>query len=305
MAAFSASDLAFEGFRITRERPGWVLAWALLLGLLQLATLYMLGTMAGSALTDLQAASSGSQPDPHRMMAAYSQMAPAYSIIVPLSLLLQAVLGCAIYRAVLRPQEKSLLGMRVGRDELRVLVVSIALALLLGVIVFIGALVLGLVAGGVGAAAGDGGAAGVVALVLGLALLGVLIFFGVRLSLALPMTFDQKDFRVFESWRATQGSFWPLLGAYLLAFILGILVTLLLTIVLVAVGAGLLLAFGQQLEGALSAMQDPTRMMEAALPVLLVYGFANGVIGAVFTVIITAPAAAAWRRLSGPEKAFA
>lgn len=303
MAAFSASDIAFEGFRITRERPGWLLAWGGLLFAVQLVTLLVLAGLAGSAFTELQAASTGAQPDPAAMMAAYSRMAPAYSVIWPLALLASTVLTCAVYRAVLRPQEPSLLGMRVGGDELRVLVVSIAVGLLLAVVVFVGVILAALVGGGVGAFAGEG--AGVaVGLVVGLAVLGVAVFGGVRLSFALPMTFDHKDFRVFESWRATAGMFWPLLGAYLLAFLLGMLVSLLVLIVLVAVGAGLLLAFGQQLQGAFATMSDPAALMQAALPVLIVYALGNAVLQAVFNTILLAPPAAAWRQMSGPEKVF-
>ncbi len=304
MAAFSASDVAFEGFRVTRERPGWLLAWAGLLFGLQLTSLLVLAAMAGPALADLQAASTGAQPDPTAMMAAYSRMAPAYSILWPLTLLASTVLTCAVYRAVLRPQEPSFAGMRLGADELRVLVVSIALGLLFVVVLFVGIMLAALVGGGVGAFAGEGPGVAV-GLVIGLAVLGVLIFASVRLSFALPMTFDQKDFRVFESWRATQGSFWPLLGAYLLAMILGFLVSLLVLIVLAALGAGLLLAFGQQLQGALASMGNPAELVRAALPVMVVYSLAQSVLSAVFNTILLAPPAAAWRSMSSREKAFA
>lgn len=304
MAAFSASDIAFEGFRVTRERPGWLLAWAGLLFGLQLLSLLVLAGMAGPALADLQAASTGAQPDPTALMAAYSRMAPAYSILWPLTLLASTILTCAVYRAVLRPQEPSLLGMRIGADELRVLVVSIALGLLAVVFLFVGVVLAALVGGGIGAFANEG--AGVaIGLLIGLAMLCVLIFVGVRLSFALPMTFEQKDFRVFESWSATQGIFWPLLGAYLLALILGFLVSLLVVIVLAAVGAGLLLAFGQQLPGALASMSNPAELVRAALPVLVVYSAAQAVLSAVFNTILLAPPAAAWRSAGGTEKTFA
>jgi len=305
MAAFSASDVAFEGFRITRERPGWVLVWAGLLFLLQAGTLLVLGALGGTAFADLQAATGGARPDPEAVMAAYGRLAPAYSIIWPLSLIIQAVLTCAVYRAVLRPQERSFAGLRLGGDELRVLVVSIALVLLLFVVVFVGVMLTALVGGGVGAAAGSGAAGGFVAFAIGMVVLGVLIFAGVRLSLSTVMTFDQKDFRVFESWRATQGAFWPLFGAYLLSFILGFLVFLLLLIVLVAVGAGVLLAFGEELRGAMASISNPAELLRAATPVVVVYSVANSLISAVFSAILLAPPAAAWRQLSGPEKVFA
>ena len=40
----------------------------------------------------------------------------------------------------------------------------------------------------------------------------------VRLSLAPLITFGEHHISVFKSWSVTRGSFWPLLGAYLLAF---------------------------------------------------------------------------------------
>lgn len=305
MAAFSASDIAFEGFRITRERPLAVLAWAGLLLALQIATTAVMLAVAGPAMADLQsAAAGGTGGDPSAILAAYGRMAPALSLIWPFTLLVSAVISCAVYRMVLRPQESALAGMRIGADELRVLVVSVAIVLLISVVVFVGIILAGVVGGGVAAAA-NGPAGAILGGVIGIAVLCAVIFMSVRLSLAAPMTFEQRDFRVFESWRATQGTFWPLFGAYLLAFILGLLVSLLLAVVFAAIGGGLLLASGQSLTEAFSGASTPTSLAALLGPAALIYAVFNAFTSAVFTTILYAPAAAAWRQLSGPEKVFA
>ena len=66
------------------------------------------------------------------------------------------------------------------------------------------------------------------------------VWTGVRLSLASALTFDTGRVRLFGSWRLTRGVFWPLVGAYLLAFVIIALISVVLLVVsaLVAVATG-------------------------------------------------------------------
>ena len=68
---------------------------------------------------------------------------------------------------------------------------------------------------------------------------------------------------------------------------------------------GLLLATGTELQGLLSQMTNPAEMARAALPVLVVYSAFNALTTALFTVILMAPPAAAWRRMEGTAATFA
>ena len=63
------------------------------------------------------------------------------------------------------------------------------------------------------------------------AVLSAAIWVFVRLSLAAPMTFDQRRLVVFGSWPFTRGSFWPLVGAYALAIALDVVILVLMTMI--------------------------------------------------------------------------
>lgn len=302
MAAFSATDIAFEGFRITRERPLAVIVWIVLFVAFQAVVLLVAGPAMGQVMSELsRQLQNGGTGDPQAMMAAYSRMGPAYAVIMPLSLLLNTLLQCAIFRAVLRPQERGLAGMRLGADELRVLAVGFAISLLLAFGMFAAILLVGAVSGGVGYAAGA--AIGVtVAVVLGLLAVGALIYVLVRLSLATPMTFAARDFRVFESWRATKGRFWPLLGAYLLAFVMGMLVNVLVVVISAAAIAGVTFASA----GAAPAAAGPATLDPAFFtsPIAIVTVIFQGISSALLSIILLAPPAAALRALTATGQTF-
>ena len=299
MAAFSATDVAFEGFRITRERPLDVLAWVALFIVFQVVLLLAIGPAMGQLMSEfISQSQAGAQPSPERIMAAYARLGPAYAIVTPVSLIVQTLVMCAIYRAVLRPQERGVAGMRLGGDELRVLAVSFAIGLLIAGGVFIAVLLIVAIAGGVGYAGGEIAGA-LVGVLLGAAALCAPIYVGTRLSLATPMTFAAKDFRVFESWRATKGRFWSLLGAYFLAFVMGLLVNILIGIVSAAAIAGTVFATGTP--PASPGTFDPTFLTS---PVTLVTVVFQGIASAFFSVILYAPPAAALRALMTAGRTF-
>jgi hypothetical protein len=196
-----------------------------------------------------------------------------------------SVLTAGIYRMVLRPQEKGIAHLRLGADEWRLTVVnmilfSIGMASLVLVKLFADAV---------------GGIPGVLA---GLALAGVVIWVGVRLLMATPMTFAERRIAIMDSWRLTHGHFWSLLGMTFLAIIFWFMVWVVFTIV----GAIFIaLAGGQQ------AMENPTHMGPVALFAFCVTLLVQLLLPTLQVVMIYSPLAEAYRELhdEAAEKATA
>ena len=296
--AFSASESAFEGFRIIRREPATVAIWVVILLVLGGAAMaVMLPLLNGfTASVTPGATPSGTQ------LAALGSLMRVYLFALPIYLVLLSVFTAAIYRAVLRPQEKGFARLRLGGDELRL----IGLFLLMGLFFFAVFLVLGFVAGlvvgGLFAATGAKGAGGfaLAMMVIYLALIAVCVWFGVKFSFAAPLTFSQKRIRFFASWGATKGKFWPLLGCYLLAWVFVILVLL---VDLVVSGALMLGAAGGDFSRVSSAMLRPdvTSAMGLLSPIYIVRLVVGAIFGVVMWMVGIAPAASAYREIVAPK----
>ncbi len=288
--AFSASDAAFEGFRIIQREPKSVLAWIafqIVVGLLVVLPFVLVLLWLG-----LDRVAPGTAPSG----ALLSGIILCGLILAPLMLLMVSVMTCAVYRCVLRPDDQGLFRMRLGGDEVRVALLWLILSLF-AVGVYVAAVLVFVflgVAFGAGSQ-GGGSATGVLVLVLmGLAFLGAFIWVAVRLSLAAPMTFAQGKLQVFGSWKLTKGRFWPLLGCYVLAFVfclVGYVVSLMIQgMVSLASGGGLLAL----LSPGHGAAAGPGLALGIVVGVLL-----NLLIGGVIFAVSTAPAAAAYRGIAG------
>ena len=129
--SFSATDAAFEGFRLVRRRPATVLWWAGVY--LIFFTLFF--TLGGSTLAGIMSAVQGLETGGEPSVAELQSLGVAYlnlfSLGVPLGLAFGAVLNAAVARAVLRPQAHRFGYLRVGKDEVRVLGVNLVVMLIL------------------------------------------------------------------------------------------------------------------------------------------------------------------------------
>ena len=239
MNRFSASDAALEGFRLTRERPATVLAWSGLyfIGVILIALVMM--ASLDPHFIDLAKKGELLSQDPEEIGSMLANSLPAFLLVVVLTVLLFSVVMAGIYRLVLRPTEHGFAHLRFGRDELRLTVVN-----LLMVAIGMACLTFGLAVTAVAETAAP--AAGVA---VGLAVLAVTIWLGVRLSLATPLSFATHTIAVAEAWRMSRGRFWPLLGMILLAWIFYVIVWVLVTII----GFAIMAAAGGQ-----EAVQQPS-----------------------------------------------
>lgn len=144
----------------------------------------------------------------------------SFFLIMLVMMLVLLVLYNAVFRAVLFPEDRAFAYLRVGMDELRLLglmailfVAYVAVCLLLG----IGFGVLGAI---LTLSMGQGNSAlPLVFFLLGLIIMGTLIFVGIRLSVIAPLTLWRREIVFGPAWRLTKGRFWTMFGAY---FVVGI-----------------------------------------------------------------------------------
>jgi hypothetical protein len=305
--AFSATDAAFEGFRLVRRNPVALVGWTLLYLVYTLATLFASGGMMRSMsvwLEQVEALEAGPPPSsPEALlpimesyMAAMSHMAWA----IPLSLVIGAVLMAAIARAVLTPGTGGFGYMRLGMDEVRVFVVTLVIAILYAIATAV-ALVAALILGGIAISVLEGWGALVMVLAV-LAAIAFMIWLGVRWSLAVPITIDQKKFAFFDSFAATKGRFWPLLGMALIAFIMVVIVSLLAGIVTMPIS----MMGGMSMFGNMS--DDPTEMFRNFNPTnpwMIASSVVNAIVYALTVAVIYAPFSAAYRDIVGTTRGAA
>jgi len=299
--AFSATDAAFEGFRLVRRNPVALVGWTLLYLVYTLATLFAAGGMMRSMsiwMEQVEALEAGPPPtSPEAFIPILESYGTAMSHMawaIPLSMVIGAVLMAAIARAVLSPGTGGFGYMRLGMDEVRVFVVTIVIAILYSLAAAF-ALVGAGVIGGIAIRLMEGWGALVMVLAV-LAAIAFIIWLGVRWSLAVPITVDQKKFAFFDSFAVTKGRFWPLFGMAVIAFIMVIIVSLLAGIVTMPISMmGGLSMFGNMSD-------DPTEMLrnfDPTNPWIIASSVVNAIVYALTVAVMYAPFSAAYRDIVG------
>lgn len=291
---FSPTEAAFEGFRLTREQPkvvGWWMLACLAYGLI-IDTL-----MAALAGPDL-AVFRDFMRDPAGNMDNLVAMGPSMALFdlaaIPVVLGFSALIACAAYRAVLAPGAGRFGYLRTGRDEGRMLLLYLLLML-----VFTGVFMAVMIVGAVlmGAAAGAGPAAGMLFGALAFAAMAAgVIYVGVRLSLAGPLTFIEKRISLKDAWLMTRGRFWSLLGAYALSWTLAIVVQMLASAVFMAIGAAASGDIGTYIR---ASGLDLESVAAVFTPAHLLVTVAAAVLSGLQFAIVLATPAVAYRDLSG------
>lgn len=211
----SVGSILSGAFRLFREQPVTVSIWA---------ALFIAYTVCSSALM-----LSGWMFDAQALQA--GTISPVTAIGLGLgfgifALLFMAVLSCAVYRAILRPEEGGFAYLRFGSDEFRMAGLYLLVGLVGGFVVLIFGLGAFFLMGGA-ALAGGGGAGGIgigLIFVLALFLAGIYIF--TRLSLIFPATFLRRQMAIDEGWGLSRGRFWTLFLAFLVIWVILIAVQL-------------------------------------------------------------------------------
>lgn len=298
MSEFSSTDAALEGLRVSREHPVAVVWWwganvaaTLLQFVIALQPPFRRLNEVLVHLQDRMAAAQdgGSFALDPQDGAALQGVALPLVIWVAVSLLLMAVVRAGVLRAVLRPSESRFGFLRISADELRqvglTLYTGVILIAYVGAVAIASALVLAILLG----LTGSGASAFAGAVVLTTITVAVL-YPAVRLSLAPAMTLADGRISLFRSWPLTERCFWPMVGAYLVSWIIGFAV----------VGSSWalwrLLAF--ILTHSLTP-PDPQTLQDLFAPLPFITIFMNGLFNALLSAIIVAPTAAIFRQLTG------
>ncbi|CAN7622741.1 hypothetical protein [Caulobacter sp. LjRoot300] len=298
---FKVTEAAFEGFRLVRREPRTIAIWAVFS---LVASVALVAAMIASGFGRFMGgAAKGATMTPE----ALTGFLVGELIAIGGAILIASIMGAAVYRAILRPAESPLTRLRLGGDELRLVLLSVIMGVVFTVLTVALMIPVGLlgVAIGVGANLGQAGAepnAGAMAGIVLVVLLGYLlviaglVFFAVRLSLAGVMTFAERRLRVFESWRLTKGRFWRLLGCY------GLTVVLMLPIYMVMMTLYFAITFafsGGDVGRAMSEIAQPEMTSLAAYlsPARIVYLVLAGAMGGVLNAVMYAPAAAVYRQI--------
>lgn len=300
--AFSASDAAFEGFRLVRRNPMALVAWTLLYAVLSLASVFAMSNAIdpmiawGERAEALENATPS--PTPAEVMAVFQDFGEvilSLAWLLPVSLVVGAVLMAAVARAVLNPRAGGFGYLRLGMDELRVFVVT----LVLGILMVCAWLAVWLL---IAVLAGIAGATGATWLWLfvvlgGLAGVAAIVWLAVRLSLAVPMTVAENRYAFFDSFGLTRGRFWPLLGMTVIVIVMVLVVQLLSSIVTMP----LAIMTGQEM-WTFGASSDPEALraaLDISNPWVIASAIAEAVVYALIVGVMYAPFAAAYRDLKG------
>jgi hypothetical protein len=288
--SFSATEAAFEGFRITRRHPAAVLAWAAVMLAANILSGLAVAVMAGPAWSQFETlvAASGA-PDAAQIEALTPKVLPPALLSMLVQVVAAGMVNASVLRALLRPARSATL--KFGRDELRVLGVMLMFILASFLATFALSILFGLLAIFLGQA------------VIGLASLAsivVLVVLIIRLSLAGPMTIAEHRFRFRESWAETRGRFFPLLGAEVLAAALALVVVFLAHLVFVGIAGAVVVAQGGALTD-LGAMfnLDIASVQAMLAPLPLIYLAFVSVLYALVLVIMIGPPVELYRTLKG------
>jgi len=306
--AFSATDAAFEGFRLVRRNPMALVIWSALYLILSLASLYASAASLGGmvAMNELIEGMEASPPanfqDMFPVFEAYGQAMSHTLWLMPISLAVGSVIHAAVARGVLTPEDKAFGYVRFGMDEVRVLVVSIVITLA-AILIYCLAIAVVIAIGAV-AIATEQAWMGLVVVLAIFAAVALMVWLAVRWSLAIPIVVAEKRFAFFDSFALTRGRFWPLLGMAIIAGLLSVVIWFLSMIVVMPVS----MMSGMGMMSAMGASTDPSAMLEAfdpTSPWMIATAVLNAIIYALMVGVVYAPFSAAYRGIAGSRSGAA
>ena len=296
MATLARSRAFGAGFRLIAERPCAVLAWIgvyLLIGLAPQALMFV-WVLGDFAATEAGEATAGA------MMRAQFGLPLLQLVQVVGGLSASAILSCAVMRALLEPQDSARAYLRLGVQEALVGAVLAVGGVLLFILLAVSLIPI-LFAAALAALAsnpeGGGGAGGVVVALLGAILVSALLIgLSARFLPALPMTFAERTFRLFEAWTLTRGH-GRKLAELMIALAAAAIAIELVAFIIMAVPMGMFMAGRADQMGAWMDGAAPVNM-GALAPWIVLFTVLFAVLSVLVNIVVFAPWVDVYRQLA-------
>lgn len=301
MARFSIGTAIGEAFSLVGRRPVSVFVWGLLMVAPIFAGFGFMIPIMGDMFADMPAHGGDTGQWGDDFHARMMQFQGASALMQLGQLVLTVVVYSAVMRAVVRPKERSFFSLRVGMDELAVLVVFIAVFVGL----YAGIIILGLLGAGIGFSVWSLGAPanGIIVTVMAIAFLLAILLALARVSLIAPASVQTRSFAFVEGWRLGRRRTGALFGMSVLI----VLIIIAIELVLLAIGSGVFAVFANvgmdwDFHSAATTHDNPFAAIEPFLsahwPWLVVGGVVLSAIYGVLVALTVAPYASACRQLS-------
>lgn len=306
MKRFSIGTSIGDGFGLIGRRPFAVFAWGLLMVAPMFAALGLMFPAMGEMFANMPDPDSGAAADSAFSEGMFAQMMQFQmaSLLANLGQYLgMGIVYTAIFRAVLRPDERSFFSVRLGMDELRVAVAGLAIGIGIYIVMILGILLC--VALGFGLwPQGEAVALWTCGLV-GLAMIVALLWGLARVSLIAPASVLYRDFAFAQGWKLAAGKGWSLLGMQLLIGLMILVIYFVVVLVVVLAAGGLIAATGSAFEGAghdANPFEGINAWMAVNWPWLVVGGLVLSWVYGAFMTLMVAPFASACRQLAGTSQ---
>jgi hypothetical protein len=302
MATISVGSAVTGGFSLIRREPVAVAIWAVLL--LGFSVLRLLIYLPFYGALAAQMGQTGGAPNIQALLPQIQQAQALGLLLGIVGLALNTALACAVFRAILRPEDRGFAYLKFGSAELFLFIFTIGAVIVFSIGLLMLLIPIGIVIGIAAAASGNGGAAGasIVVLIGMLFVFAIMIYFALRLSLLGPLMVDENEFRIGEAWALTHGKVGSL-------FLIGFMLFVMLVVAeLVTFGVGTAVLFASvggigNLSGAF--LQSGSAILAHFAPVIAVVGLLFAVLIAVFLPVAFAPWALAYRDLKKVDLAAA
>jgi len=231
MSEISIGSAVGAGFSLIARRPVSVLTWGLLrvgfiVGIFAVYAPVFIGIFSEVA----SQAQSGGQPSQAQMSQMMSHMFLIQGVgylVQFVGLFLNAIILCAVARAVIHPERRAVASLRLGAPELFMVILSFAAGIALFIAILIFAIPFA-IAGVFLAIQHQYAIVAVVVALAALILVLALIYIAARFAFVAPMMVDDGHFHLFDAWALTKGKVGSiiLIGVclVLIAMLLGMLI---------------------------------------------------------------------------------
>jgi hypothetical protein len=302
MSDFSVSDAGIAGLRLVGRKPLTVVAWGLFIFVFMVLPILGLMSVVGTHVWGVIDAVKTYGEDSREVVRMVFRALAGVFLLIPVlilgSLLGRAMLIGAVFRAVIEPKNSGFAYLRLGSQELWVLLVLIVGGLLFGLVMGLSSIPVG-----IAVAVLDNSDQQGLALVVGglghFALLVLCIWLALRFSMGVPLSFVERRFALFESWDFTRGNAWRLFFTALL--VVGVII--LMEIVVGCIIAGVLVGTGMVAYLNEDSLRDffsqpPQNWMGAVGLAAAGVGLIMALVASIFSTVAIAPWAAAYKGLA-------